>query len=57
MVKSSELIWNLAEFKAGSLRVPGCEQVAGLRRGVGRAGLGATGAPFWASQIGLDFLA
>lgn len=50
-----ESIWNLAGFKVGSMRVPDCGQVAVMRRGVNRAGLGASGALLRALQISLDF--
>lgn len=42
--KIIQLIWNLAAFKVGSLREPGCGQVECMRREVGRACLGAPGA-------------
>lgn len=41
--KSRKLICSLTVFKVDSLRVPRCGQVAIMRRGENRAGLGALG--------------
>lgn len=53
--RNSKLIWNLAGFKVGSTRIPGCGQVAGKMRGVDRAVLGAPEAPLPALLTGPDF--
>lgn len=49
------MIWSLAGFKVGSTKIAGCGQVAGMRRGVDRAVLGAPGAPLPALLTGPDF--
>lgn len=44
--RRSKVIWNLAGLQVGSMRVPGCGQVAGVRRRETGWPGGPPGAPF-----------
>ena len=53
--RRSKVIWNLAGLQVGSMRVPGCGQVAGVRRRETGWPGGPPRSPLPAVQIGPDF--